>query len=93
MAFKGGGFKIKKCDIEVGDKVKQKKYLISTTGERKWFEYVGIVEKTEYNKLREGWDIYFRLKNGRSVIDSAKNLELIEKDVAKLEGNQAVMEF
>ena len=82
------------CRIEVGDRVKQRKrLLIGSTGKRKWIKKTGIVEKVEYNELSKGYSIYFRTKNNRGYIGAASNLELLEKDVAKLEGNQVVMEF
>ena len=81
-------------DIEAGDKVKQRKHLlVGTTGKREWVEKVGIVERVEYNELSEDYSVYFRTKEDRGYIGTASDLELIQKNVAKIEGNQVVMEF
>ena len=83
------------CRIQPGDKVACKKYLLADdgSGERRNFDYEGIVEKVEYNELSEQYSVYVRTHEDAGQIVSDDNLEIIQKNVGKFEGMQKVIEF
>ena len=81
--------------VQPGDKVKWSKYLLAGDGSgvRVQKDYEGIVEKVECNEISEYYYAYVSMNEFGGQIVSASDLEIIEKDVAKLEGNQTVLDF
>ena len=63
------------------------------SGKRVDKEYEGIVEQVEYNELSNKHDVYVSIHDSLGQIVRAEKLELIEKDVCMLEGDQTVMQF